>query len=314
MLTVEDLTVRFGATTAVDSVSFELMGDETLALLGPSGCGKSTLLRAIAGLQPIDGGRILLDDHDLAGAGPHERGVGLMFQDHALFPHRNVADNIAFGPRMQGIQPEARIERVAELLDLVGLPGFGARSVATLSGGEAQRVALARALAPRPRVLLLDEPLGSLDRSLRDRLVDELPGVLRAAGTAAIHVTHDHEEAFAVGDRLAVMTKGALRQTGEPERVWAQPTTAEVARFLGHINIIDGTDGLRVVRSDAAAVDEAGELAVIVIRSRFQGSDYDTLVRSGNGDELRLTLQERLVPGTEARLRLDETRVIALRE
>ncbi len=314
MLVVEDLTVRFGTTTAVDSLSFELAGDETLALLGPSGCGKSTLLRAIAGLQAVDRGRILLDDHDLAGAAPHERGVGLMFQDHALFPHRNVADNIAFGPRMQGVRPEARTKRVAELLDLVGLPGFGERSVATLSGGEAQRVALARALAPRPRILLLDEPLGSLDRSLRDRLVDELPGVLRVAGTAAIHVTHDHEEAFAVGDRLAVMTNGALRQTGEPKRVWEQPATAEVARFLGHTNIVDAVDGLMVVRSDAAAVHSDGELAVTVIRSRFQGNDYDTLVRSREGDELRLTLQERLVPGAEARLRLDPTRVIAIRE
>ena len=314
MLTVDNVTVRFGAVTAVDSVSLDIRADETLALLGPSGCGKSTLLRAIAGLQPLDAGRVLLDDHDLVDAAPHERGVGLMFQDHALFPHRDVADNVAFGLRMQGVDAAAREVRVGELLELVGLPGFGARSVATLSGGEAQRVALARALAPRPRVLLLDEPLGSLDRSLRDRLVDELPDVLRAAGTAAIHVTHDHDEAFATSDRLAVMTTGAIRQVGDPAAVWSRPATAEVARFLGHVNIVEEPGGgLTMLRCDAATVADEGDLVVTVVRSRFRGSEYDTVVRSDAGDELRFDLGARLASGTVARLRLDPARVVEIR-
>jgi len=312
MLAVEDLTVRFGTTVAVDSVSLDLGADETLALLGPSGCGKSTLLRAIAGLEPPAGGRILLDGRDLAGTPPHERGIGLMFQDHALFPHRDVAANIAFGPRMQGMDQPARTARVGELLDLVGLPGFGARAVATLSGGEAQRVALARALAPQPRLLLLDEPLGSLDRALRDRLVVELPEVLAAAGTAAIHVTHDHDEAFAVGDRLAVMVGGSLRQVGDPADVWAHPVSMEVARFLGHTNLVDDGGKMRVLRRDAAIVDDAGQLTVTVLRCRFRGRDYDTVVRSDTGTELRFDLEERLAPGSVVRLRLDPDRVVVI--
>jgi len=314
MLAIESLTVRFGTTTAVDSVSLDLAADETLALLGPSGCGKSTLLRAIAGLEPLAEGRILLDGDDLANTPPHQRGVGLMFQDHALFPHRNVADNIAFGPRMQGMDTAARTARVHELLELVGLPGFDARSVATLSGGEAQRVALARALAPRPRLLLLDEPLGSLDRTLRDRLVVELPELLRTAGTAAIHVTHDHDEAFAVGARLAVMVGGSLRQTGLPSEVWARPTSVEVARFLGHTNIVNDTSGIRVMRRDAATVDDSGELTVTVLRCRFRGRDYDAVVRSDTGEELRFDLAARLVPGSVIRLRLDPDRVVTIVE
>ncbi len=312
MLTLDGVTVRYGSTTAVDDVSLDVEADETVVLLGPSGCGKSTLLRAVAGLEPLAAGTMVLDGRNLADVAPHERGIGLMFQDHALFPHRDVGDNIAFGLRMQRVEPGDRDRRVGELLDLVGLSGFERRAVATLSGGEAQRVALARSLAPWPRVLLLDEPLGSLDRRLRDRLVDELPDLLRAAGTAAIHVTHDHDEAFAVGDRLAVMIDGAVRRVGPPDDVWIRPVDRVVARFLGHTNIIEDGDGARMIRADAATVDESGELTVTVVRARFRAGTYDTVVTTVDGDDLRFVLGEWLEPGSSATLRIDPDRVSRL--
>ncbi|RMH69647.1 MAG: ATP-binding cassette domain-containing protein, partial [Actinomyces sp.] len=201
-LRLEGVTRRFGDLVAVDGIGVEVGGGETLALLGPSGCGKSTLLRVIAGLEPADGGRVLVGGRDVTTTPPHRRGVGLMFQDHALFAHRDVGDNVAFGLRMQGVGGPERRRRVAESLELVGLAGFAHRRVDTLSGGQAQRVALARALAPRPRVLLLDEPLGSLDRPLRDRLVGELGDLFARLALTVVFVTHDHDEAFAVADRL----------------------------------------------------------------------------------------------------------------
>ena len=194
-----------------------------LALLGPSGCGKSTLLRAIAGLEPLAGGQICWDGADLARVPVHHRGFGLMFQDGVLFPHRDVAGNIGYGLQRAGLDRATIGARVGELLELVGLPGYGTRRVATLSGGEAQRVALARALAPRPRLLLLDEPLAALDRTLRERLLTDLRHVLTSTGTTAVFVTHDQGEAFAVADRLAVMRSGRVRQVGSATRDLAAP-------------------------------------------------------------------------------------------
>jgi thiamine transport system ATP-binding protein len=189
----------------LDHVSLAVKTGEIVALLGPSGCGKSTLLRVIAGLQVPDAGTVRWDGDDLSGVPPHRRGVGLVFQDLQLFPHKDVGANVAFGLRMQGAGRSATASRVALLLDMVGLPGFERRRVATLSGGEAQRVALARALAPEPRVLLLDEPLGALDRDLHDRLAAEVRDLLRHVGITAIHVTHDVEEARTIGDRFVVL-------------------------------------------------------------------------------------------------------------
>ena len=182
MLSLRAVDVRFGDLRAVKAVDLDLAAGETVALLGPSGCGKSSLLRAIAGLEPLAAGSITLDGEPIGSTPPEARPFGLMFQDHALFPHRDVGQNVGFGLRMAGVDAAQRVARVVELLELVGLAGYERRAVATLSGGEAQRVALARALAPGPRVLLLDEPLGSLDRHLRDRLIAELPAVLEAAG------------------------------------------------------------------------------------------------------------------------------------
>jgi thiamine transport system ATP-binding protein len=256
LLRLDAATVRFGARTALDAVTLEVAAHETVCVLGPSGSGKSTLLRAVAGLQPLDAGRVLLDGADQAGVPPHRRGVGLMFQDHQLFPQRDVGGNVAFGPRMHKVPRGRREERTAELLDLVGLPGAGARAVATLSGGEQQRVALARALAPEPRLLMLDEPLGQLDRSLRDRLVVELRRLFDRLGTTVLAVTHDQSEAFALADRVVVMRDGRIEQAGTPLEVWRRPASEFVARFLGFDNIAEADV------SGAVAETAWGRLAV----------------------------------------------------
>ncbi|MGQ0838143.1 ABC transporter ATP-binding protein [Actinokineospora sp.] len=233
MLRVAGLTVHYGAFVAVSDVDIEVADGAVLALLGPSGCGKSTLLRAVAGLEQAAAGAVSWDGADLSHVPVHRRGFGLVFQDGQLFPHRDVAGNVAFGLRMRGDAPASRRARVAELLDLVGLAGYGDRSVTELSGGEQQRVALARALAPRPRLLLLDEPLSALDRALRDQLALDLARVLRTAGTTALVVTHDHDEAFTLADRVAVMRAGRISQTGHPAEVWRHPVDENTARFLG---------------------------------------------------------------------------------
>jgi thiamine transport system ATP-binding protein len=205
MLRVEGVTVDLGGRRVLDHVELTVATGEVVALLGPSGSGKTTLLRVIAGLLPADGGRVLWDGEDVTGVPTHLRRFGLVFQDQQLFPHRDVAANVGFGLRMAG-QPKVEVRRrVGELLELVGLQGFEHRSVAALSGGEAQRVALARALAPEPRLLLLDEPLVALDRELHDRLAVELHDLLRTVGTTGVHVTHDHEEAATVADRVVTM-------------------------------------------------------------------------------------------------------------
>ncbi|WP_419998255.1 ABC transporter ATP-binding protein [Streptomyces boninensis] len=241
MLQLDDVTVRFGDHRALDSVSLEVAEHETVCVLGPSGSGKSTLLRVVAGLQPVDAGRVRLEGRDLAGVPVHRREVGLMFQDHQLFPQRDVAGNVAFGLEMHGTARKAAAERVAELLDLVGLPGAGRRAIATLSGGEQQRVALARALAPGPRLLMLDEPLGQLDRSLRERLVVELRQLFARLGTTVLAVTHDQGEAFALADRVVVMRDGRIAQQGTPVEVWERPADEFVARFLGFANVVPAT-------------------------------------------------------------------------
>ena len=254
-LTITGATVTYGAgdqrTTAVDRVSLSVHPGEVLALLGPSGCGKSSLLRAVAGLEPLAAGSLAWQGEDLAGVPVHRRGFGLMFQDGQLFDHRDVAGNIAFGLQMAGVPRAQRDRRVAELLDLVGLPGFQRRAVRSLSGGQAQRVSLARSLAPEPRLLLLDEPLSALDRALRERLAADLHHILRRAGTTALYVTHDHDEAFTVADRVAVMIEGRVVQVGTPAQLWARPVSAEVAAFLGY-RIMTDDDGRTVGLSPRA--------------------------------------------------------------
>ena len=284
MLQVDDIRVAFDDTPALGGASVVAETGRTLSVLGPSGCGKTTLLRVIAGLQAPDAGRILLDDEDLAGIPVHRRGVGLMFQDNALFPHRDAAGNIAFGLRMTGLPRHEITQRVRELLELVGLPGAEKRAVQTLSGGEQQRVALARALAPKPRVLLLDEPLGSLDGPLRERLLSDLRELFAALQLTVVYVTHDAGEAFALGHSVAVMRAGKVVQNATPDELWRQPADDWVARFLGMRNIRDEDDRCVVVPPEALAV-APGKGAVVVSTER-RGAIVWLRVRLDNGDEL----------------------------
>jgi ABC-type Fe3+/spermidine/putrescine transport system ATPase subunit len=280
-LQVTNVVKTFGTTIALRDVSFEMQAGEIVALLGPSGCGKSTLLMIVAGLEKPDRGEVRWDGQPVTHVPPHRRGFGMMFQDFALFPHKNVLDNVAFGLRMDGWD-DARIrERVGETLALVGLPGFETRDVNTLSGGEAQRVALARALAPQPRLLMLDEPLGSVDRTLRERLVTDLRQILRESRQTALYVTHDQEEAFVIADRVALMDRGRIVQIGAPQEIYRRPNSLFVARFLGLDNLIPGvvepgTDGHQVrtaVGVFPAPGAPAGEVTLLVRPDAVQLSD-----------------------------------------
>jgi thiamine transport system ATP-binding protein len=261
MLEIEGLTLAYGAHVVVRDLSLRASAGEVLCVLGPSGCGKSTLLRAVAGLEPPVSGTIRLDGHDLAGVRPDRRGVGLMFQDHALFPHRTVGDNVGFGPRMHGQPTDEIARRVTDALRLVGLAGMEDRRITALSGGERQRVALARGIAPRPRLLMLDEPLGSLDRALQARLLDELPEVFAELGITVLYVTHDQQEALSLADRVAVMRAGRIEQLDTPDELWRGPRTAFVARFLGlhHILEVKVSDGRADTPWGRVAVPESGD-------------------------------------------------------
>ena len=267
-LKVCGLTVRFDGVAAVDDVTVGLEPGHVLAVLGPSGSGKSTLLRAVAGLEQAEAGEVRFDGQDLAGVPTHKRGFALMFQDGQLFPHQTVAGNVGYPLRLRGRSRAEVRSRVAELLDLVGLPGHGDRSPQTLSGGERQRVALARALAVQPRLLLLDEPLSALDRGLRERLAADLRDILTAAGTTALLVTHDQEEAFAVADRMAVMRAGRLVQSGSLAEVWNAPVDGQVAGFLGYATVLHGEPARRVLAAGGA--DAGGDRAVALRRSALR--------------------------------------------
>jgi thiamine transport system ATP-binding protein len=238
MLTLADVTVAYDGVPAVRDASLELPDGQVLAVLGPSGCGKSTLLRAVAGLEPLVSGSIAWDAAELSRVPTHKRGFALMFQDGQLFNHLTVARNIGYALRLRRTAGEGA--RVEELLALVGLEGYAGRLPATLSGGERQRVALARCLAVRPRLLLLDEPLSALDAGLRQRLAADLRRILTQEGITALMVTHDHEEAFTVADRLAVMRAGEIVQQGDIDEVWRAPADAQTALFLGYARVLEG--------------------------------------------------------------------------
>ncbi|MGW7313044.1 ABC transporter ATP-binding protein [Streptomyces sp. NPDC054865] len=307
LLRLEGVTVRFGERAVVDDVDLEVAEHEIVCVLGPSGSGKSTLLRVVAGLQRVSAGRVLLDGTDQDAVPVHRRGVGLMFQDHQLFPHRDVGGNVAFGLRMRGSTKKAYEGQVAELLELVGLPGAQDRAIASLSGGEQQRVALARALAPSPRLLMLDEPLGQLDRGLRERLVVELQGLFSRLGTTVLAVTHDQGEAFALADRVVVMRDGRIAQAGTPLEVWQRPASEFVARFLGFENVVPATvsaggaatpwgkvpvpagsaQGERqlLIRPAGVILREEG-LRCEVLSRTFRGTHVALLLRPGTGPVL----------------------------
>ena len=233
MLGVDDLDVHLGGNHILRDVSLTVADGDTVAVLGPSGSGKSTLLRAIAGLIPVASGSITWDGKDVTAVPTHLRGFGLMFQGYALFPHMDVAGNVGFGLRMAGAPPQEVATLVESALNWVGLSGFGVRSIADLSGGEKQRVALARTLAPEPEFVMLDEPLGALDRSLRERLLVETRAILRDRGVTALVVTHDRDEASALSHRLALMRDGTIVQSGTVEEILARPADEWVETFLG---------------------------------------------------------------------------------
>ncbi|WP_082528804.1 ABC transporter ATP-binding protein [Methylobacterium sp. Leaf466] len=279
LLRIAGLTKRFGAFTAVDDVSLDLAPGEFVCLLGPSGCGKSTLLRLVAGFEAPTSGTIHLGADDLAALPAHRRPVNMMFQSYALFPHLSVGRNVGYGLKGLGLGRGAVAERIATLLRLVRLEGFEARLPETLSGGQRQRVALARALAREPRVLLLDEPLGALDRALREETQGELRALQRRLGTSFVVVTHDAGEAMTMADRIGVMRGGRLVQIGTPADLYERPADRFVAALLGDVNLVDGRiagrgDGAHRVEAgfgpvDVAASDRAwaeGEAVVVALR------------------------------------------------
>jgi thiamine transport system ATP-binding protein len=313
MLEIDGVSVRLGDRDVLCDVSLAAEDGSTVALLGPSGCGKTTLLRAIAGLQPIDRGQVRLDGEDLVGTPPHERNVGLMFQDYALFPHRDVVGNVEFGLRMRRMPADARRARVQEVLALVGLLGFEHRSVSELSGGERQRVALARSLAPEPRVLMLDEPLASLDRARRDQLVLDLRELFTSQGLTVIYVTHDQAEALALADQVAVIDAGRIAQHASPPELWARPASPFVARFLGFSNLVavqvragevhapfglirSATDGpnsddpegaaIALVRPTAIRLSQASGTPAVVRSSAFAGDHTVVELTTADGTVL----------------------------
>lgn len=335
MIRTIQVTRRYGQALILKGIDLEVQAGEIVCLLGPSGCGKTTLLRLIAGLEPLDGGDILCDAESIVPIPVHERHFGFMFQDFALFPHLNVADNIAFGLKMQRMPAGVIQARVGEVLELVNLAGFERRDVARLSGGERQRVALARSLAPRPRFLMLDEPLGSLDAALRDDLTSDLRRIIKQLGITALYVTHDQREAFIVADRVAILNQGRIEQIDVPNALHQTPKTVFAARFLGLENIIavqrqdaEGTqtalgtfplaepapyvllhpDG---IRSDAAA--EAG-IPVEVTEAIFVGGSHRIRVQHGSGQVLMFWSRngDAPKPGDRVKLRIDPQAVVPL--
>jgi thiamine transport system ATP-binding protein len=333
-LEVIGVTVTRGEVVACDEVDLSVARGETVAVLGPSGSGKSSLLRAIAGLEPLRSGSVRFDGVDLAEVAVHRRGFGVMFQDLALFPHLDVAGNVEYGPRVSGVDPTTRRRDAAAWIDAVGLTELSRRRVHQLSGGERQRVALARVLASGPRLLLLDEPLGSLDRRLRSELTSDLRRLVRSSGVPTVVVTHDHDEAFALADRIVVLRSGRIVQDGPPESVWRAPIDEWTSDFVGHPAAIDATaeggilatpwgnvavewpdDELRLVVPSAAvhlADDGPWSATVESVRpSRDRiiatvgtnGATLDVSVDAGRADDLVVGARVRLAVGVERLIR-----------
>jgi len=240
MLEVRNIFKTYENKPLLRGISLSVSQGETICLLGASGSGKSTLLRMIAGLEFPESGQFLFNKIDLAQTPPHARDFGLVFQDYGLFPHLNIFDNIAFGLKMRNAPLDKINSRVAEMLDLVNLQGFEKRKVTDLSGGEQQRVALARALAPSPRLLMFDEPLGALDKSLKEDLLNQIRAILHKTKIPAIYVTHDQDEAFAIADRILFLHDGEIIRDGTPDEVWTNPNSVAVARMLGMGNVVEG--------------------------------------------------------------------------
>ncbi len=303
-----DVTRRFGAVRAVDNVSFSIAPGEFFALLGPSGSGKTTCLRLIAGFELPDAGRVSLGGEDVSGVPPYERNVNTVFQDYALFPHMNVLENVAYGPRVRGISSEERRRRAAEMLSLVRLEAMAERSPAQLSGGQKQRVALARALINQPGVLLLDEPLGALDLKLREQMQIELKTLQRRLGITFVYVTHDQGEALSMADRVAVFNEGRIEQLDTPRALYMRPRTAFVARFVGSANVIEGDFAMRIagvarpfaLRAEAialttphAAIPQGmADCEATIVDIQYHGASSRWQVKTDAGDALAVVRPE----------------------
>jgi ABC-type Fe3+/spermidine/putrescine transport system ATPase subunit len=305
-LRLEGLEKRFGDTAVTRGVSLSAGRGEIVALLGPSGSGKTTVLRLVAGFETPDAGRIVVDGEDVTAQAPERRRFGMVFQHYALFPHMTVGENVAFGLGSRAASTEAARARVAEVLALAGLSGFEARRVTEISGGQQQRVALARALAPQPRVLLLDEPLSNLDPTLREHTRRELKRAIREVGITTLFVTHEQEEAFELGDRVAVLDRGRLEQVGPPEELFEQPATRFVATFIGRSSVVpvvwdDGAHLPGGVRwpAEPGVLLSRGEAADLVVRPESL-----TLAARPRPDALPGTVAERRFAGRTAFFRV----------
>jgi ABC-type Fe3+/spermidine/putrescine transport system ATPase subunit len=351
MLEVQGIYKTYENKPLLQGVNFVVHPAETVCLLGSSGSGKSTLLRIIAGLESAERGQILWEGKDLVDLPVHRRNFGLMFQDYALFPHRSVAQNIAFGLKLRGGAHDQVEGRVQEVLEMVNMTGFDRRRVTDLSGGEQQRVALARALAPRPRLLMLDEPLGALDRALRAQLVEELRRILRAEGIPAIYVTHDQEEAYTIADRMVLLHGGQVAQDAAPSQVYREPNSAWVARFLGLGTTLSGNvqvedpllvnTALGVYRADGRPGFKPGQGTPVQLLFRpggveveaaeshptgenyltgrvtdviFRGDDYRVEVRAKNLQEFQFVLNAPVPIGSEIVLKIPVESILCLPE
>jgi spermidine/putrescine transport system ATP-binding protein len=341
-LRVENLTKYYEGKPLINGLSFSVNDREILCLLGPSGSGKSTLLRIIAGLEPFEGGLLSWQGKDLRTIPPEHRSFGLMFQDYALFPHLTVYENVAFGLRMQHLPEETIKHRVADELERVRMSGFTNRKVQNLSGGEQQRIALARTLAPRPKLIMLDEPLGALDRKLREQLTHEIRMILKSTGVPAIYVTHDQDEAFSLADRILLLSEGRIIQSGTPEELYRSPRSSWVANFLGLGTVTRGEvlttnplvirtvlgdlDGIRLMGHGKpgthldllfppdgigkAGMDQPGVIGIIS-DCIYQGDHYQAEVVVKN-ETFNVTLRDFTKPGTRIKLVVDENKITLL--
>ena len=331
MLQCARLQVSFGDTVALDTVDLAVPDGDVVAVMGPSGCGKTTLLRAVAGLQRLDSGNVTWDGRDLGAVPPHDRGFGFMFQDYALFPHLSVGGNVAFGLRMQGADRPTRDERVRTVLATVGLEGYEHRPIHELSGGEQQRVALARTLAPSPRLVLLDEPIGALDRALREHLTAEMHAIFARLEVTALYVTHDRDEAFAMADTVVVMDRGRVIRRGTPQDLWADPGHEFVAQMLGfgasHRAVVsngwadfgwaateaalpDG-DQLVVIPPRAISIATGAPLRGVVAKSTFAAGAYTVEFDVGSAT-LTAISAHRFMPGDPISFRIESDQVVAV--
>lgn len=287
MLELRNIVKSYEGKQLLNDITFTVAEGETICLLGASGSGKSTILRMIAGLDFPERGAILLNNLDLAQTPPHLRDFGLVFQDYGLFPHLNVFDNIAFGLRMRNASADEIKQHVSALLEQVNLSGFDSRQVTDLSGGEQQRVALARALAPSPRLLMFDEPLGALDRSLKEDLLNEIRSILHQTKIPAIYVTHDQEEAFTIADRILVLHEGTIIRDAAPHEIWREPKSAFVAKLLGIGNVIDGE-----VVADNKVKTAFGVFALDCKKQVGEKAQLLITIEEERGEKIQLTVED----------------------